>query len=86
MKYALMGLLLYGCATHYGVQQLGTDRYEVSALAAPAAGGAGGARTLALEEANKHCAAQSKHVDVTDTTNRYAFPANSVATVTFRCR
>lgn len=86
MRYALMGLVLAGCVNSYGIQRTGPDRFETSALAAPLAGGAGGARARALEDATKHCESMGKQVEVTDTTNRYSFPANSVATVQFACR
>lgn len=41
---------------------------------------------MALSNANKHCDAMSKSIEVVDIQTEHAFPANGVATVTFKCK
>jgi len=41
---------------------------------------------MALTNANKKCESMGKQIEVTDTKSEYAFPANAVVTVTFRCK
>lgn len=77
---------LSGCAYKSGVLRMGDDRYQVSANAAPARGGITSARKLALTDADKHCRSLGQAVEVENVETEYAFPANGVATVTFRCK
>lgn len=78
--------LIGGCAVAHDVAKLGPDTYTVSANAAPARGGASGARSLAVNAAGAYCERMSREVLVTNisgqTTNVYG--AGSVD-VTFRC-
>lgn len=77
--------IVAGCAWQSDVLQLGEGKYQVSANASPARGGPTGARSMALKNANKHCATLGKKIEVVDIETQHAFPANGVATVTFTC-
>jgi len=74
------------CAWQSDAMKIGPDLYQTSANASPARGAATGAREMALTNANKKCDSMGKQIEVTDTKSEYAFPANAVVTVTFRCR
>lgn len=82
---ALMVVLLASCAWQSQALRLSDDTWQVSANASPARGAATGARSMALTNANRHCEALGRTVEVVNIEMAYAFPANSVATVTFRC-
>ena len=79
-------LLVAGCAWQSEAMKIGPDLYQTSANASPARGAATGAREMALTNANKKCESMGKQIEVTDTKSEYAFPANAVVTVTFRCK
>lgn len=81
----LMVVSLAGCAWQSQVLRLNDDTWQVSANASPARGAGTGARRMALANANRHCEALGKTVEVTNIETEYAFPTNRVATVTFRC-
>lgn len=74
-----------GCAWKSGALQLGPDTYQVSANASPARGGETGARKMAIEQANEHCATLGRTIEVTDIESQYAWPTNRSVTVTFLC-
>lgn len=78
--------VLSGCAISHDVAQLGPDTYSVSASAAPARGGASGARSMAIRQAGEYCASQNRRVLVTNisgqTTNGYGAGSTDVM---FRC-
>lgn len=78
-------LSLASCAWQSEALKLGENTYQVSANASPARGGITSAREMALVNANKKCDELRKKIDVIDVKNEYAFPANGVATVTFKC-
>lgn len=78
--------LLVACAWQSKALKVGDNLYQVSANASPARGGVTGARGMALSNANKHCDAMSKSIEVVDIQTEHAFPANGVATVTFKCK
>lgn len=78
-------LLVSGCAWKSGVLEMGPNTYQVSANAAPARGGITAARKLALTQAGQKCAQDGRQIVVLDVESEYSFPANGVATVTFRC-
>lgn len=61
--------LLAGCAQSSGVLKMGPDTYSVSVHAAPARGGASGARRIAMAEANEACAAQGREILVQNITS-----------------
>lgn len=82
---ALIGVLLTGCAWQSQALKLGDDHWQVSANASPARGAGTGARRMALTNANRHCESLGKTIEVIDIETEYAFPANSVATITFKC-
>ena len=65
--------------------RIGVDMYQVSANASPARGGITGAREMALTNANRKSDELKKQIKVLDIQSEYAFPANGVATVTFKC-
>ncbi len=81
-----MGLVLTGCAMSNGVQKIGPDTYMVSGVAAPIRGGASGAQTVALADANRYCAEQGREIMVTNTAGG---AMNNIgagqANITFRC-
>jgi len=79
-------LFAAGCAWQSEAMKIGPDLYQTSANASPARGGATGAREMAITNANKKCDSMGKQIEVTDSQSEYAFPANAVVTVTFRCR
>lgn len=81
----LIVVLVAGCAWQSEALRLSDDTWQVSANASPARGAGTGARRMALTNANEHCESLGKTVEVIDIEMEYAFPANSVATVTFRC-
>ena len=74
-----------GCAWQSEALQVGADTFQVSANASPARGGVTGAQEMALKNANKKCGSLGKKIEVVDVKTQYAFPANGVATVTFKC-
>jgi len=78
-------LVLAGCASQYPVMRTGDNSFQATAWASPARGGASGATTLALESANKQCESLGKMITVLDQQTAYVFPANTSATVTFKC-
>lgn len=82
---ALIFASLAGCAWQSEALRLSDDTWQVSANASPARGAGTGARRMALTNANEHCESLGKTVEVIDIATEYAFPANTVATVTFRC-
>lgn len=75
-----------GCAWQSEALRVGEDTFQTSANASPARGAATGAREMALTNANQKCDSLGKKIEVTDIKTQYAFPANSVATVTFKCK
>lgn len=81
----LLAILAHGCAWQSEALQVGPDTYQTSANASPARGAGTGAREMALANANKKCESLGRQIDVTDTKSEYAFPANAVVTITFKC-
>ena len=79
-------LILTACAWQSEAMKVGPDLFQTSANASPARGAATGAREMALRNANEKCDSLGKQIEVTDSKTEYAFPANAVVTVTFRCR
>jgi hypothetical protein len=65
--FALIALLS-GCAANSGVVALGNDAYMVSRQAATGFSGSGNLKAEAIQEANQFCSAQSKKVQVKNTT------------------
>jgi hypothetical protein len=82
----MVSLLMPACAWQSEAMKIGEDTYQVSANASPVRGGITGAQEMALGNANKKCDSLGKQIDVTDIKTQYAFPANGVATVTFKCK
>lgn len=62
---------LAGCVSSSGVFQLGPDTYSVSVSAAPARGGALGAKRAASSEAAEFCATKGKQVLVNNIISGY---------------
>jgi len=79
-------LLICSCAWNSGVQQIGSDTYQVSANASPARGAGTGARRIALKKADDFCRKKGGTIEVIDEESEYAFPANRVVTIKFKCR
>ena len=79
-------LSLVACAQSSGVQQVGPDTYQVSVHAAPARGGAAGARGIALSDANAHCMAMGKQIMTQSISSGSSshLPGGTVE-VTFQC-
>ena len=82
---ATFAVSVSGCAWQSEALKVGADTYQTSANASPARGGPTSARAMALVNANKKCDALGKQIEVVDTKSEYAFPANGVFSVTFRC-
>ena len=82
----LVCLLTSCCAWQSEALRIGDDTYQVSANASPARGGVTGAIEMALTNANKKCDSLGKKIEVLDIKTENAFPANGVATVTFKCK
>lgn len=78
--------VLAGCAQSSGIMKMGPDTYSVSVHAAPALGGASGARQRALGEANERCAQEGKEILVTNiTSGRSTHLPGGTFEATFRC-
>lgn len=73
------------CAWQSEALKVGDNTWQVSANASPARGGITGARGMALKNANRQCASLGKSIEVVNIEAEDAFPANGVATVTFKC-
>lgn len=82
----MTAVTMVACAWQSKALKIGDDTYQVSANASPARGGVTGARGLTLGNANKHCESLAKSIEVVDIETEHAFPANGVATVTFKCK
>lgn len=82
---ALIAIVLSGCAWQSEALLIGQDTYQASANASPARGAATGAREMALSNANKKCESLGRRIEVVDSKKEYAFPANAVVTITFKC-
>ncbi|MCX7902603.1 MAG: hypothetical protein N2483_10055 [Burkholderiaceae bacterium] len=82
---AAMTASLASCAWQSEALQIAPDTYQTSANASPARGAASGAREMALANANKKCESLGRQIEVTDMKSQYAFPANAVVTITFKC-
>lgn len=91
-------VLVSSCASTSSIQQLSENTFIVSANASPARGGEAGARDMALQAANKHCALASKQIEVIQmktgrTHSIFAvleegtpLPTVGAVTVTFMCK
>jgi hypothetical protein len=85
LSLVVLATLVTGCAWQSEALQVEPDTYQTSANASPARGAASGAREMALVNANKKCQSLGRQIEVTDTKTEYAFPANAVVTITFKC-
>lgn len=85
VSVAIAGVFVAGCAWQSEAMKVGQDTYQTSANASPARGAGTGAREMALANANKKCESLGKQIEVVDTKSGYAFPANAVVTITFKC-
>lgn len=83
---AFVVMMVSGCAWQSEAMKVGEDTYQTSANASPVRGGHTGAREMALENANKKCDELKKQIEVVDVKTQWGFPANGVATVTFKCK
>lgn len=79
-------LLLTACAQSSGVLKMGPDTYSVSVHAAPARGGAPGARNLAITEANDQCTKLGREILVKNiSSGRSTHLPGGTVEVTFQC-
>jgi len=78
-------LAIAGCTWQSEAMKVGADTYQTSANVSPVHGGQTGARHAALNRANAKCDELGKQIEVIRVETQWAFPANTVATVTFRC-
>lgn len=85
LTYVSFLLAIAGCAWQSEALRVGPDTWQTSANASPARGAASGAREMALGNANKHCDSLGRQIEVVDSKTEYAFPANAVVTITFKC-
>jgi hypothetical protein len=81
----VLAAMLPGCAMTYDTLQVGPNRYQVSAVAAPARGGIAGAQERATEAAAKKCVDAGKSLNVLNVDTGHEFPAAGRAIVTFEC-
>jgi hypothetical protein len=81
----LAALAVASCAVTHDAVQVGPNRYQTMADAAPARGGAAGAQRMATERAAAACAAKGLQVNVLSVETGHEFPAAGTATVTFEC-
>lgn len=75
---------LAGCSSTGTVMSVGPDTYMVTSQQHNMAGGAAGAQTNALAEANAKCSAEGKQVLVRNTESGFARPFYTYS-ITFRC-
>lgn len=66
MKYAVLLILLAGCAVNSGVVSMGSDTYFISRQAATGLSGTANLKAEAINEANAFCGAQKKTLQVTN--------------------
>jgi hypothetical protein len=85
LAVSLITIGLSSCAWQSDPLKVADNTYQVSANASPVRGAATGARQMALTAANKKCDSLGRNIEVTNTETAWAFPTNSVVTVTFRC-
>lgn len=82
----ILPIFISGCAWQSEALQTGDNTFQVSANASPARGGVTGAQEMALRNANSKCKSLGKQIEVIDVVTQYAFPANGVATIDFKCK
>src|SRR5258705_2234758 len=70
---------LTACATSSGVMERADGSYTVSAFAAPARGGAPGARRYAMEQAQAHCEKMGKRAVLTESPEDQVLLANATS-------
>jgi hypothetical protein len=80
-----VALILGGCAFTHDTVQVGPNRYQTMADAAPLRGGAAGAQRMATERATAACAAKGLQINVRSVETGHEYPAAGTATVTFEC-
>lgn len=78
-------LALSACATSSGVVKMGPDTYSTSAYAAPARGGAAGAKRTAYEDAFGECAKLGREMLVTNERAHINENGGGSMDLTFRC-
>lgn len=76
---------LSGCMMTYRPVQVGPNRYQTSAVAAPARGGIAGAQQAAAKAAGKQCLDLGKTVNVVNVETGREFPAAGSVVMTFEC-
>jgi hypothetical protein len=87
LSFAVFALLA-ACASNSGVVPMGAGTFMVSRQAATGFSGPGNLKAQALQEANQHCAAQNKELEVLDTTEAkppFIFGNYPRVEVQFRC-
>ena len=84
----VIAVLLAGCAANSGVVPMGSDVYFASRQAATGFSGASALKGEVLQEANQHCLALKKSVEVIQLTEArppFIFGNYPKAEVQFRC-
>jgi hypothetical protein len=82
---ALLAVVITGCAMTYDAVQVGPNRFQTSAVASPARGGAAGALQMAARSAAAYCAKRGKQSNVLSSDTGREYPAAGSAVVTFEC-
>lgn len=90
LSVPLLGIVIVigGCASNTGIVPMGQGRYMVAKQAATGFPGLGNLKGEALVEANQHCTAQGKDMEVLTTTETqppYVFGNYPRAEVHFQC-
>jgi hypothetical protein len=78
-------VLISGCAITYDAVQVGPNRFQTTANAAPILGGVAAAQNNAAKAANRKCTELGKTVNVVNVETGHDFPANGRAVMTFEC-
>jgi hypothetical protein len=85
---AALAFMLTGCVANSGIVPIGRDTYMVSRQAATGFSGSSTLKAEAFQEANQHCVAQKKVMQVVNTTEAqppFVFGNYPKAEVQFRC-
>lgn len=78
--------VLGGCMRTGDILKMGPDTYSVSSYRAPIFGGASGAQSNAIKEANAHCESIGKEIIVSNTHKVYSrHKMGGTSEITFMC-
>lgn len=81
-----LAILAAGCANRGAVFAVGEGRYQVNTSATWELGGLTAARTMALEEATRHCSTQGRSLQIIDSKEAYGHFSGGTVGLTFSCK